>query len=149
MSGPHEIIAPGALPIGLALAGLVVWRMIAWVKNAPAVPDPWDAEIENGVQQPESVCLCHRCFTPTPPAGWFCEDCGGAVGPYNNLMPYVQVFSEGEVFRNGVTDKTRANPLVIGGYLLGSLSAYLVFAPVYWFFLFRNLRRIKREESPQ
>jgi hypothetical protein len=149
MLGPHDVIAPGALLIGLAMAGLALWRVIVWIKDTPLVPDPWDAEIEQGVQHPEAVCVCHRCFTPVPSFGWFCEHCGCAVGPYNNLMPYVKVFSLGEVFRNGVGDKMRASPLTIGGYLLSSMSNYLVFAPVYWYFLFRNLTRIRREEAQQ
>ena len=63
-------------------------------------------------------------------------------------MPYVYVFSEGEILRNGVTEKVRVNALVIIGYLLLSLN-YFVLAPVFWFFLFRNLRQIKKENAKQ
>jgi hypothetical protein len=63
------------------------------------------------------------------------------------MMPYLNVFSEGEVLRNGAADRLRKNPLIIAGYLLFSLSVYVVFAPIFWFFLFKNLNR-SREEKP-
>jgi hypothetical protein len=56
-------------------------------------------------------------------------------------MPYLHIFSQGEVLRNGVTERIQINALTVGGYLLISLSGYVVFAPLYWFFLFRNLRQ--------
>ena len=62
-------------------------------------------------------------------------------------MPFIHIFSEGEVFRNGVADIMRATPLTIGGYLLSSLGNYLVFAPIYWFFLFKNLKRVRKETN--
>ncbi|MFZ0826953.1 MAG: hypothetical protein WAO02_05985 [Verrucomicrobiia bacterium] len=143
-SDPNQIVA--GLGVGfLALAGL--WRFIAWVREAPQKPDPWDAEIVCSLEAPEAVEICHRCFSPQPPNAWFCEHCGSAVGPYNNMMPYLNAFSEGEVLRNGAADKLRNNPLVIAGYLLFSLSVYSVFAPIFWIFLFRNLKRC-REENP-
>ncbi len=58
-------------------------------------------------------------------------------------MPYVNIFSEGEVLRNGVTDKLRASPLTIIGYLIYSLGNYFIFAPIYWIFFFKNLKRLK------
>ena len=91
--------------------------------------------------------VCHHCLTQQPPNACFCEHCGSAVGPYNNMMPYLNVFSEGEVFRNGAADRLRSKPLIIAGYLLFSLSAYVFFAPIFWFFLFKNLKRY-REEKP-
>jgi hypothetical protein len=135
----------------LAAAGLAVgllWRFFAWLNQRPRTPDPWGEEIERKLHEPDAIEICHRCFEPRTSAGWFCEHCGSAIGPYNNLMPFVNVFSEGEVFRNGVNDHLRRGPLIVLGYLLLSLSAYVVFAPIYWIFLFRNLRRWK-EEPPR
>ena len=140
---------PDLFIAGLAVAGLIIaglWRLAVWVRNAPVRPDPWSAEIESSLQQPEATPICHRCLTPHSNEAWFCEHCGSAVGSYNNLMPYVYVFSQGEVFRNGTTDKLRRSPLIIAGYLLISLHAYLVFAPVYWFFLFKNLKRSQLDQ---
>ena len=61
-------------------------------------------------------------------------------------MPYLQVFSEGEVFRNGASGKTRASPLVVGGYLLLSLSMLGFFAPIFWIYFLKNQRRIRQEK---
>jgi ribosomal protein L40E len=133
----------------LLRAGLVLvflWRFFAWVSEIPVTPDPWSEEIEKKLRAPDAVEICHRCFTPQPPTAWFCEHCGSAVGPYNNLMPYVSFFSQGEVLRNGVTDRFRASPLIIVGYLVYSLSCYTVFAPIYWYRFFKNLKRQKREQ---
>ena len=141
MSGvadPNNIIAMLGVAL-LVLAGC--WQLIRWVDNARPTPEPWSAEVEASLQAQDATPICHRCLTPHSDEAWFCAHCGSAVGTYNNLMPYVQIFSAGEVLRNGATDKMRANPLTIGGYLLYSLGQYLILAPIYWFFLFRNLRR--------
>jgi hypothetical protein len=121
-------------------AGAGVWRLTKWIEDAPVKPDPWSAEIEREINQPDAVEVCHRCGTPQSPTAWFCPYCGSAVGPYNNLMPYLNAFSEGEVFRNGVTDRMRKNAVTIAGYFLYSLGSYLIFAPIFWVYLFRNLR---------
>ncbi|MEI9864139.1 MAG: hypothetical protein WDN00_06225 [Limisphaerales bacterium] len=45
-----------------------------------------------------------------------------------------------------MTDKLRVGPFIIMGYLLYSLLTYFIFAPIYWFFFFKNLRRLKEEK---
>jgi hypothetical protein len=161
-SDPNTIIGGVALG-GLALTGL--WRFIVWVREAPVRPDPWDAETEQKLSEPEAQEVCHHCLAPQPSNAWFCEHCGSAVGPYNNWMPYIHIFSIGEVLRNGVMDKLRPNVLTISGYLLLSVNFFffiiirphiaslgfvlLIFAALllYWFLLFKNLKRL-REEKP-
>jgi hypothetical protein len=129
------------------LAVLGCWRLLVWIKTAPVKPDPWDDATEAAVQAEDAVPVCHHCLTPVPPDQWFCKHCGAAVGPYNNWMPYVHVFSEGEVLRNGVLDRVRRSPITIVGYVLLSLAQYLIFAPVFWFFLFRHWRQVRAEEA--
>jgi len=139
---------PNMIIVDLAIGGLVLyalWLLIAWVRNAPTTPAPWNAEVEQSLSEPEAVEVCHRCFAEQPPDAWFCAHCGSAVGPYNNLMPYVCVFSQGEVFRNGVDSRVQANPLTVLGYLFYSLVSYALFAPVYWFFFFKQLQRCREE----
>lgn len=131
-------LAVGELGIA-ALAVAALWYLVEWVRTAPTHADPWDAETEKQIQDAPEI--CPHCSTPQPPTAWFCEHCGRAVGPYNNLMPYVQVFSEGEVFRNGASGRFRHRPLVLIGFILIALSTYLVLAPVYLFFLFRLWRQ--------
>ena len=137
-SDPNQTVA--GLGIGfLCLAGL--WRLIGWIREAPQKPDPWDAEVEQKLEAPETQEVCPHCSTPQEPGRWFCANCGRAVGPYNNLMPYLNVFSEGEVFRNGVSGRFRNKPIILIGYFLISLGSYALFAPIYWFFLLSNLKR--------
>jgi len=137
---PERIVGEVALVV---LAFVHVCRVFVRVGQIPTSPDPWDKEIEKALHEPEAMEVCHRCFDPVTPGSWFCQQCGYAVGPYNNLMPYINVFSEGEVLRNGVNDKLRRKPLIVAGYLLVSLNLYLVFAPIYWILLYRNLKRQK------
>jgi hypothetical protein len=146
MAGAYDNVPFEYVLASLILGGLTIGRLVLWVQEAPLKPDPWEAEVEQGLQRPDAQPVCHRCFSPQPLGQWFCEHCGSAVGPYNNLMPYVNAFSEGEVFRNGVTDRMRASPLTLAGYLLASLHSYVIFAPVYWFFLLRNLFSTRRSE---
>jgi len=141
-SDPYQVIG------GLAIGGLLIaalWRLIVWVREAPVKPDPWDAEVEQKLSEPDAAEICPHCSTPQPPTAWFCRHCGKAVGPYNNLMPFVNVFSEGEVLRNGTTGRFRNRPLVLIGYFLITLGINPFFAPIYWFFLLLNLKRPPHE----
>jgi len=54
-------------------------------------------------------------------------------------MPYLYIFSEGEVLRAGVMERIRRGRLVVIGYVVVSLGMFAAAAPIYWFFLFRNL----------
>jgi hypothetical protein len=144
-SDPYQVIGMFGMTF-LFLTGL--WRLIAWVREAPIKPDPWDAEVEQKLSDPEAVEICPHCLTEQPPTAWFCSHCGKAVGPYNNLMPFVNVFSEGEVLRNGATGQFRNRPLIVIGYMLLSLAAYSFFAPIFWFFLLSNLKRPPNEREP-
>ncbi len=133
--------------IGLAVLALgFLWRFIVWIGQLPCVCRT------RGTKKSKKHCtnlkrveVCHRCNKPVPPGSWFLRALWlRVVGLLsNNLMPYVHVFSEGEVLRNGINDKLPQNALIVSGYLLVSLSMYLVFAPIYWVFLFRNLKRQK------
>lgn len=146
VGGPEMIVAELAVA-GLAIA--FVWRALIWVKAPPTSPDPWDKEVEERLHDPEAVAVCHRCFTPINSNGWFCEHCGSAVGPYNNILPYVVIFSQGEVLRNGVSDRFHRKGLIAAGYLLFTLSQYAIFAPFYWIPLFKNLKhRANAAEEP-
>jgi hypothetical protein len=141
-SDPNMIIA-GFAAGGLALA--VFWRFIVWVREAPATPDPWDAETEQKLSEPEAVEICPHCLTEQSPTAWFCRGCGRAVGPYNNLMPYVQIFSEGEVFRNGTSGQFRKRPLILIGFFLLTIGTYPVLAPIYLLSLLLNLKCVPAE----
>ena len=145
VSDPYQVVAGFGITL-LFLVGL--WQLIVWVREAPIKPDPWDAEVEQKLSEPEAVEICPHCLTEQPPTAWFCSHCGKAVGPYNNLMPFLNVFSEGEVLRNGTSGRFRNRPLVLIGYFLITLGINPFFAPVYWFFLLTNLKRPHSEQEP-
>ena len=129
---------------GLALGGLALaalWRFVNWIRESPVTPDPWDAEVEQKLSDPETAEVCPHCLTEQPPTAWFCKGCGRATGPYNNLMPYLQVFSEGEVFRNGNSGRFRNRPLILAGYFLMTLGTFPIFAPIYLLSLLLNWKR--------
>ena len=135
---PEQTVATFAVT---GLCVLLFFCFLRWILSGPVRPDPWDESITAQMQLPDATALCHRCVTPHLDHEHFCPNCGAAVGDYNNVLPFEQVFSEGEVFRHGTTEKLRATPLVIGGYFLLSAAAYTLFAPFYWFLLLRNLSR--------
>lgn len=107
-------------------------------------PDPWGPEVEQAIQEPDAMPVCVRCFTPQEYHQWFCPECGSAAGPFNNSMPFVMLFSEGEVFRNAVEDKIKPTWLTVSGYVLLSTSLYSLFAPVYWFRLHEGFQRYEQ-----
>jgi hypothetical protein len=118
-TSPNQLIGELALG-GLGLAAF--WRLTVWVRESPVRPDPWDAETEQKLSDPAAKQVCHHCFTEQRDNCWFCPGCGSAVGQCNNVMPYLNLFSEGEILRNGVTGKIRLSPFIIFGYLLFSLA---------------------------
>lgn len=122
-------------------------RLLRWIKSAPAHPAPWDAATQRTVDESQAQEVCCHCSTPLSPGSWFCEHCGRAVGPYNNLMPRVNAFSEGEVYRCGAEEGVRHTPWLVIGYLLVSLN-YLILAPLYWVLFFRNYSRPSCHGAP-
>ena len=143
MHSPEYQVALLAV-MGLGLMGALA--AIRWLFSGPLQPDPWGEQIAVALDEPESAPVCHRCLTEQSSVAHFCPQCGAAVGECNNVLPFEQIFSEGEVFRNGTTLKVRPRFLVVTGYLILSLAAYTIFAPVYWFFFLRNL--LRRPETP-
>ena len=135
----------------LALAGLGflavgLYRALKWLTTAPRTPDPWGAEIAAAVESEDAVPLCQHCLFPQEHNGWFCPECGAAVGPYCNYLPMVYPFSIGESLRAGITGPFRRNWLTLTGYALiavGFLSILL--APVYLLFLYPRLARPSEE----
>ena len=90
--------SPDAPRTGRALLN----RLRRWWQQPPP-PDPWSEELNAAVMKIDAVPVCHHCLEPQPPVGWFCPRCGTAVGPYNNLLPYVCIFSNLEVLLSGLS----------------------------------------------
>src|SRR5215813_5978362 len=96
----------------LAISGLAVWRLIVWLRETKCTPDPWGEDVQHAVEQEDALPLCPHCLSPQNHNGWFCPECGSTVGPYANYMPYIYVFSQGEVLRAGVTERFRHSSLI-------------------------------------
>jgi hypothetical protein len=128
-----------ALIFGAALF-VVVYRIIIWVMDAPRTADPWGPEIDELLAKDETLALCDNCLAPQEHNGWFCPECGCTVGPYSNYLPYVYLFSQGELLRSGTMKPIRKKPIILLGYLLSSFMMSLL-APVYWVFLLINYYR--------
>lgn len=126
-----------------AVTGLALYSIFQRVKRASPTANPWDAETDKHLQEADALPICHHCLTPQEPRHnhWFCPNCGAAVGEYNNYLPFVRVFSEGEVLRTGTAGLMKSNFLIVAGYFLCSLILYTAAAPVYWYFLLKNLKR--------
>ena len=117
-------------------------RFLVWWKTT--TPNPWPEELDEALKSTDAKLLCSHCFTPQRKGSWFCPKCGAAVGPYNNIMPYLNIFSTGEMLRAGAGSKLKRTPLTIIGYVMVSLMEYLIFAPV---FLYRFVRNWKRQKE--
>lgn len=92
----------------------------------------------------DAVPVCPRCHVPQEHNGWFCPACGAAVGPYNNTMPFLYVFSVGEVLRAGVDPRHRWPRWITAGLVLVSFSNFILLWPLYLVRLFRTRARARR-----
>ncbi len=141
-----EIALPTVLLLA-AVTAIVLWRLFLWLGAQPPQPNPWDEDIEASLHEPDAVLLCPRCFEPEREGVQFCRDCGFPVGPYVLWSPYLYIFAVGDLLRTGVDRPFRVKRTTVCFLLVFSLLQYFVFAPVYWFFLFRNIRRQPREHG--
>ena len=128
-------------PLGKALAR----RLRAWWVSLD-YPDPWPAELHEQIHAIDALPVCHRCFLPFEhhSGQLFCADCGAAVGPYNNLIPFIRNYSAGEVMRGGVGPEAHFSPFTVIGYLWWSSSQFMFLSVIYHIRFLRNILRKKR-----
>ena len=130
----------------LGVGAAALYRVWIWLRKAPYTPDPWGAEFDGALEDPESVPVCPHCLIPQEHNGWFCPACGSTVGQFSNYLPAVYIFSMGEAFRRGITERIRCHLLVITGYAMVTLSFFSLLAPISWIFLFNNFHRASGEQ---
>ena len=126
----------------VAFGAAGIYFLVRWVMEyaAKAPPDPWPQEVDVAVKAREAVPVCVNCLHPQEGHRWFCPNCAYPSGDYVTLMPYLQVFAVGEVLRRGVIgppEKGFGRKMFLVIY---SASEYAVFAPVYWFWMWRKAR---------
>lgn len=63
------------------------------------------------------------------------------------MLPYINLFAEGELLRTGTTGNYKVAPLTVIGFLMYALAEYHIFSPVYVYFWYRNLKRISISEE--
>jgi hypothetical protein len=134
--------------ITASVAAVLVWRGLRWFFTGQAGPNPWDEETEARIQQADATPLCTRCLEPQDPGVKFCRNCGLPVDSLVPFSPYLYAFALGDVLATGTTRNFKVNWLTMTGYLLLSFASYAVFAPFYWFFLLRNVRRMNNPAWP-
>ncbi len=123
-------------------------RLRAWWRSLDR-PDPWSPDLDAAARAADALPVCHRCLTPFVGPGWFCANCGAATGPYNNTMPYLNIFSCGEVWRAGFASRRRPTPIVlIGEILTALLKGGLLAVPYMLRLLARAARRPPRASPP-
>ncbi len=103
-----------------------------------STPDPWPAEIDAAAKQRDAIPLCLACLCPQETPRWLCPHCAFPAGNYSATMPFITVFVEGELFRRGVSGPPERNIGQTLFLILYSIASYNLFAPIYWFWLFRK-----------
>jgi len=53
-------------------------------------------------------------------------------------MPFLNIFSTGEMLRAGTGSRLKKSPMVFVGFLLMGLTQYLIFAPLFLYRFVRN-----------
>ena len=101
-------------------------------------PDPWTAEIDAAIKDPAAVPLCVNCLFPQEPHRWFCPHCAFPTGDYVPLMPYLYIFPSAEILRRGVMGPPERRVGVQLFLIVFAFSQYSVFAPIYWFWMYRR-----------
>ena len=125
-----------------SLWDILTSRIRAWWRSRD-IANPWPDEQDVAIHLPDAIPVCHRCITPCDLPVWFCPTCGAAIGPYNNIMPYIYIFSIGEALRSGVGPEAHFTPFRTFAYVSIGLAEYSIFAPLYFIRLYRNYKRLK------
>ena len=134
----------------LGICCVLAWRTFRWFSGGPTAPNPWGPEIDEQMERPDAVPICTRCLEPHSSEARFCPNCGAPVDTLVNYGPYLYIFSLGHLFRIGSFGDFRCTRLTIAGFVVASLCNYSIFAPIYWFFLAKNVDRQRHptEDAP-
>ena len=76
---------------------------------------------ENGDQEQPETPVCPACFRPNPSGADFCQHCGRPMSIIATHGPLEQVYTQGWLYRRGVSGSPRLVPLI---------GMWLIFGPV-------------------
>jgi hypothetical protein len=144
---PESMVLP---LLGVASILVLICRIREIASKIP--PDPWSQEVDLAVRAKDAIPVCINCLYPQQGHRWFCPHCGFPVGEYNTAMPYLQIFSLGELLRRGVVGPPEKGFTLKLGFFLYSFE-YALLAPIYWFWLVRKacgkpICQAQRKELP-
>ncbi len=131
---PQNLIA--VVGVVGALGIILVRWILELLRDIP--PDPWPAELDQAVRRRDATPVCVECLSPQDARGWFCPHCGFPTGEYVPVLPYLYIFSWGELLRRGVTGPPDRNLGRVLGFAVFSMTQYSLFFPIYWFWLIRK-----------
>jgi hypothetical protein len=138
-----ETLTPAEALVAAAAASVAAaCALAAWLRHVASrtASDPWPRDVDLEVRDPGCVPLCVSCLLPQPGRPWLCPRCAYPSGDYVTLMPYLQNFALGELFRRGVAGPTERGFGRAAILVLLSAGEYQLFAPVYWFWMYRKAR---------
>lgn len=101
-------------------------------------PDPWPPELDAQVRQRDAVPVCTNCLFPQQEHLWFCPHCHFPTGEYVTVMPYLNIYAQGELLRRGVSGPPDPSVFRRLFHVLFSVQYYSVLAPLYWFWMWRK-----------
>ena len=126
----------------MAAGAVAAVHIFHWFWNGSVAPDPWEADVDAKLEEPETLPLCHRCLAPHAATDDFCPECGASVGDYNNFNPIYAAYWLGDLMRDGTFGRIKRTPSAIAGYILLPLGAPIfgfIYAGIYWAFFLMNL----------
>jgi hypothetical protein len=123
----EAFIANAAFAIATSLA------LISWIRRVASktTSDPWPRDVDLGVKNDDAVPVCVSCLFPQRERLWLCPHCAFPAGDYVTLMPYLQNFAIGELFRRGVIGPPEKGIGRTTLLIILSAGEYGLFAPVY------------------
>lgn len=77
-----------------------------------------------------------------------CPRCGAAIGIYTDWLPFPYLFSLGHMLRLGASGDFKRTPVTLADFWLLGFAEYTVFAPIYWYRLYRGQREPHRAIPP-
>ena len=129
----------------LAIIMLLVMAVCALVHREYDIRDPWDDLLEEDFwEKATPLYFCGNCGALFDDRRYFCESCGSSVGYYNNSMPFLWIFSLGDLLMYCISPGFRGGRMNIAGVYLMALGQY---GPLAIFYLYRMHKQIKQNRQ--